>query len=389
MIVAAWWILAASVLVGAYAYVAYPLILGVAGLLVRRRPEPEVIGEWPLISITVPAYNEETAIARTLERILAADYPSDRRQVLVISDGSTDRTDEIVRGFADRGIELLRLPQRSGKTAAENAAWRHLRGDIVINTDASVQVHAGALKALARQFADPSIGVASSRDVSVASVADSANVGESRYVGYEMWVRALETRVYGIVGASGSLYAIRAALHRNLVPEALSRDFASAMIAREFGFRSVSVNDALCSVPRARSLRGEYRRKLRTMTRGLETLWYKRHLLNPFRYGRFAWMLLSHKLVRWLVPWSAVTGLAALALLSVEAAWARWALAMAGAFIGVGLAGWAVPEGRRIPAYLAVPAYVTSGVVAALHAWIKAVSGELNPVWEPTRRDPV
>jgi hypothetical protein len=175
----------------------------------------------------------------------------------------------------------------------------------------------------------------------------------------------------------------------HLVPEALSRDFAAALIAREHGFRTVSVADARCFVPRVASLRQEYRRKVRTITRGLETLFYKRHLLNPFRYGVFAWMLISHKVCRWLVPWAAVVALASIAALAVTDGWARWALGLAGLIGVLGTMGWLVPEGRRLPRVLAVPAFVIASNLAVLHSWINALRGDLNPIWEPTRREPV
>jgi cellulose synthase/poly-beta-1,6-N-acetylglucosamine synthase-like glycosyltransferase len=333
----------------------------------------------------VPGFNEERAIGATLEALLVTDYPADRRQVLVVSDASTDRTDEIVRGYAERGVELLRVAVRGGKTAAENAARSHLRGEIVINTDASVRIAPDALKPLITRFADPEVGVASGRDVSVAELSGDLNLGESRYVGYEMWVRDLETRVDSIVGASGCFYAIRKPLHMALVPGALSRDFASALIAREQGFRAVSVSEAVCFVPRIRSLRLEYRRKVRTMTRGLETLWFKRHLMNPVRYGRFAWMLASHKLIRWLAPWGLVLTVAGWLLLAATLGSVLAAMPLAAVAL-LAAAGWYWPERRRAPWIVAVPAYLVSGTVAALVAWSRALRGELNPVWEPTRR---
>ena len=277
------------------------------------------------------------------------------------------------------------MPVRGGKTAAENAAREHLRGEVVVNTDASVRIAPGALKPLIARFADPEVGVASGRDVSVARIQNDLNVGELRYVGYEMWVRDLETRMGSIVGASGCFYAIRRQLHMTLFPSALSRDFACALIAREQGFRAVSVNEAVCYVPRIQSLRREYRRKVRTLTRGLETLWFKRALLNPFRYGLFAWMLASHKLVRWLAPWALV--LAAVGWLLLAGAlhsWLLYAIFLVPPLLAV--CGWLWPEGRHAPRIVSVPAYVVSGIVAALDAWRRALSGELNPVWEPTRR---
>lgn len=371
--------------IAAYAYLGYPVLLKLISLLRPRPPVTREPAEWPSVSITIPAYNEERAIAATLDALLATDYPADRRQILVVSDASSDRTDEIVRGYADRGVELLRMPVRGGKTAAENAAREHLRGGIVVNTDASVRIAPGALKPLIARFADPEVGVASGRDVSVAQMNRDLNLGESGYVGYEMWVRDLETRVDSIVGASGCFYAIRKPLQMTLFPSALSRDFACALIAREQGYRAVSVNEAVCFVPRIQSLHREYRRKVRTLTRGLETLWFKRSLLNPFRYGLFAWMLASHKLVRWLAPWGLI--LAALGCLLLAAA-LRSAV-LAGVFVlplvfaGV---GWVWPENRRAPRVVAVPTYVVLGIIAALDAWLRALRGELNPVWEPTRR---
>jgi cellulose synthase/poly-beta-1,6-N-acetylglucosamine synthase-like glycosyltransferase len=378
-------LLAVSSGLALYTYLGYPALLKVLSLFRRAEPQ-QPLEEWPRISVMVPVYNEAAVIAATLERILAAEYPIDRRQILVVSDASTDGTHEIVERFADRGVELLRLPQRKGKTAAENAARPYLTGEIIVTTDASVRIHPDALKQLAAAFADPSVGVASGRDVSVANLDAPANAGEQTYVGYEMWVRDLETAVDGIVGASGCLYAIRADLHMHDVPEALSRDFASALTARAHGQRAVSVPAALCYVPRGVSLHREYARKVRTITRGLGTLLYKRALLNPLRTGLFAWMLFSHKVCRWLLPWALLLFVVALGTLALSSTWARAAF-VATCVVGLLAAiGWRWSERGRIPRLVALPAYVVAGNVAVLHAWLRVLGGRLAPVWEPTRR---
>ena len=379
-------VLVAATGLALYTYIGYPAIL--KALSVVRRPTRMLRdATWPRISIMVPVYNEAAVIAGTLERILAAEYPADRRQILVVSDASTDGTHEIVSRFAGRGVELLRLPQRRGKTAAENAARRHLTGDIVITTDASVRVHPEAIKNLVAAFADPTVGVASGRDVSVTNVDSPANAGEQTYVGYEMWIRDLETAVDGIVGASGCLYAIRAHLHMHDVPEALSRDFASALTARAHGMRAVSVPGALCYVPRGASLHQEYGRKVRTITRGIGTLLYKRALLNPWRTGLFAWMLFSHKVCRWLLPLALVLFVGALGVLALTVTWARVALGAAGAVALLAGAGWVwAGRGTRLPRIIALPAFVVASNVAVLHAWWRVLAGRLAPVWEPTRR---
>ncbi len=368
-----------------YTYIGYPLLLrlltvGRGSRLPATDPDP-----WPVVSISLPAYNEEASIGRTIESLLALDYPPDRRQIVVVSDASTDRTDEIVRSYADRGVELVRMPERGGKTAAENTAAAMLRGDIVVNTDATIRILPGALKPLVRAFQDPTIGVASGRDMSVGDVTSDANSGESGYVGYEMYVRDLETQFGSIIGASGCFYAIRRELHQALFPEALSRDFASALISREHGLRAVSVQDAVCLVPRAPSLQVEFRRKVRTMARGLDTLWYKRHLLNPFRFGRFAWMLASHKLARWLVFLTLPLALLGLFIWSLESLAGKVALGLAalGALAGVAGVRWPTSPPPRL---LGLAGFILASHVAGFLAWLKALRGERNPIWEPTRR---
>jgi hypothetical protein len=204
-----------------------------------------------------------------------------------------------------------------------------------------------------------------------------------------MWIRDLETAAGGIVGASGCYFASRTDLHREIVPEALSRDFAAPLVAQEHGYRAVSVPDAICYVPRSSSLRREYRRKVRTMSRGLQTLYYKRHLMNPLRHGRFAWMLISHKLIRWLVPWALLAGVIGAAIIPVHEAWARVPAAAVALLVAlVALIGWLRPEGW-LPRPAAAASYVVWGTVAALHAWVSALRGNLTPTWEPTRRDAV
>lgn len=371
-----------------YAYVGYPLLLYLAGRVRQRPQRPTDPARWPAVSFSIPMYNEARVAAELLESILAVDYPADRRQVLVISDASEDGTDEVVRQFADRGVELVRQPQRRGKSAGENMAAPHLRGDIVINTDASVRIRPDAVKELVRWFQDPTVGVASGRDVSVSRTATDDNRGEAGYVGYEMWVRQLETRLGTIVGASGCLYAIRRELVAHAFPEALSRDFASCLIAREHGFRAVSVDEAICYVPRARSLAGEYRRKVRTMVRGLQTLWFKRALLNPLRYGRFALFLNSHKLVRWLVFLTLPLSLAGLAWLAVDAWAARWLLALVLAGLAAGAMGIRWEAGQGAPRPLRILAFAVASCVAGVVAWLKAFAGHRAATWEPTRRTP-
>ncbi|HUF75308.1 MAG TPA: glycosyltransferase [Longimicrobiales bacterium] len=391
------WIVALALVLLGYAYAGYPLLLWLAGV-VRGREAVAVApgaGHWPLVSISVAAYNEEAQIRELIKSLLAIEYPRDRLQILITSDGSTDATDAIVSEYADQGVELLRMPERSGKTKAENAASERLRGEIIVNTDASTRILPHSLEPLIAAMRDPRVGCASGRDVSVSAggaAASEANIGESGYVGYEMAVRDLETRVSGIIGASGCFYAIRADLHRLPLPGTLSRDFAAALKAEEHGYRAVSVPAATCLVPRGASLRKEYRRKVRTIARGMRTLWHKRALLNPLRHPVFAWMLLSHKVSRWMLPWAAGVALLALGVLAVgapELLWPRVLLALALVVLALGAVGWMLADRPELPRILAAPAFLVAGNVAAAHALLRVLAGGEDALWEPTRREVV
>lgn len=380
-------LLALPVALFIYAYFAYP---GMLWMLSRFHQPASDLGdpaEWPIVTITVPAYNEEKRIRATIESLLRIDYPEDRRQILIASDGSTDGTDAIVRQFADRGVELVHVAPRGGKTNAENHAAPAMRGEIVVNTDASIRVHPLAVKALVRAFQDPTVGVASGRDVSVGDLEQEANRGESGYVGYEMWVRALETRLGSIVGASGCCYAARAAVQRTVLPGDLARDFASALIAHERGLRAVSVSGATCVVPRTTSLRTELRRKARTMAQGLETLWYFRRLATPLAGGvGFAFMLSSHKLARWLVYLAIPPALVGLAMLCVANPRALGVAALVIVVLAAGYAAFAWPEGKRVPLPLALCGFAVVSNVAGMLAWLKFLRRQRMPTWEPTQR---
>jgi hypothetical protein len=214
----------------------------------------------------------------------------------------------------------------------------------------------------------------------------SANVTEAGYVNYEMSVRDLETRTGGIVGASGSCYAIRADLHKIPLRDDLSRDFSSALTARLHGFRAESARDAVCFIPRTASLKAEYRRKVRTISRGMDTLYNRRQLLDPTCYGVFAWKLFSHKVCRWLLPISVVGGMVGLFLLAPSHLWARITLFAAAGLVMVALVGALWPSSRAMPRPISLVAFGVAANLAVLNALWRVVAGHQDHVWEPTRR---
>jgi cellulose synthase/poly-beta-1,6-N-acetylglucosamine synthase-like glycosyltransferase len=372
-------------LLGVYSYVAYPAILWLITRVPRARFRETPIEVWPSVTVTVPVYNAASNIRRTLQRLIELDYPRELIQILVMSDASTDGTDDVVREFAAAGVELVRSPERRGKTAAENAAVLLARGEIIVNVDATVEVPPASLKRLVAAFVDPSVGVASGRDVSVSSSRRNVAEGEVGYTGFEMWVRDLETAAGSIVGASGCFFAIRRDVHRDPLPPELSWDFASVLIARKLGYRSISVSDAVCLVPFTGEMRTEFRRKSRTMARGLSTLFHFAELMNPFRYGSFALMLLSHKLLRWLPYLLAPFALLALLVLASQTRLAAEALAVVTAGIVAGVLAIRQPRSKLARTFH-LAGFAVAVFTAGFLAWYDALRGERKVTWNPTPR---
>ena len=381
-------IAAAPIVTAIYAYVAYPAIIWAIAKMRPGRDGSWQNADWPAVTITVPVYNEVSSIRTTLERLLEVDYPKDRLQLIVLSDASNDGTDDIVRELGKRGVELLRAPTRRGKTAAENAAVAVARGDVIVNVDATVVIPPGSLKQLIRAFDDPTVGVASGRDVSVGAGDKHDTGAESSYTSYEMRVRDLETRAGSIVGASGCFYGIRRSIRVSPLPSGLSWDFASTLVAREQGYRSVSVPGAVCLVPRTAEIRSELRRKARTMARGISTLFHFRALMNPFKYGGFALMLISHKLFRWVPYLLLPAAILALALLATQSSVAGILLGMVVFGLVSGAAAIRYGSSIRFKPVTLV-GFVVAAVSAGFLAWVDALRGTHLVTWDPTPRPSV
>jgi cellulose synthase/poly-beta-1,6-N-acetylglucosamine synthase-like glycosyltransferase len=375
----------APALIAVYAYAVYPSILWIVAQLRRRAAAGDRTGAWPTVTITVPVYNAVASIRTTLTHLLDVDYPRELVQLLVLSDASDDGTDDVVREFAVRGIELLRSSARLGKTAAENAAVSAARGELIINVDATITVPASSLKHLVRAFDDPTVGVASGCDVSIGAGDRVGTKAESGYTSYEMWLRDLETKVGSIVGASGCFYGIRRRIRAEALPPELSWDFASTLVAKQQGYRSVSVPNAVCFVPRAADVQVEFRRKTRTMARGLSTLFHYRALMNPFRYGGFALMLVSHKLLRWLPFLLAPLAILALVVLAPQSNVAALALAAVALGLLVGT-GAITHRGSMGFKPVAGAGFIVAAAAAGFLAWRDALRGTRMVTWEPTPR---
>lgn len=371
-----------SLVLVVYTYAGYPLVLWALTRLRSRDARRQAI--YPAVSIIVAARNESDKIRRKIEHSLTLDYPKERLEILVASDASDDGTDDIVKEYAGRGVHLVRAPQRHGKEHVQGLALAVAGGDVIVFTDAATILEPDALKRLVENFADPSIGAVSSEDV----VVDAAGnpTGEGLYVRYEMWVRRLEGRFHSLVGLSGSCFAIRKELCVSW-PPALASDFMAALHAARAGYRSIADPSARGRFVAVGSAQAERRRKTRTFLRGITVLMTNLDLLNPFRHGRFAFQLGSHKLLRFVAPLLLLTALAVSGLSRGDSTLQALFWLQAG-FYGVGVASGAVPSLQR-HSVIRVAHFFTMVQWAMLMAWGKYALGQQQTTWEPSKRQEV
>lgn len=366
-----------------YTYVLFPVLLFARAWL---RPRPHAHGDGtPSVSIVIAARNEASTIGAKLENLLALDYPRERLEIVIASDGSTDGTEEIVRSYEEAGIRLLALPA-NGKAAALNAAVGASTGEILVFSDANSMYERDAVRMLVRPFADPSVGgVAGNQRYSAGDGADGTVVGERNYWSYDRALKMAESRAGNVVSATGAIYAVRRSLFRE-VPPGVTDDFVTSTAVIDQGYRLVFEPDAVAVEPPGASSDAEFKRKVRVMTRGLRGVWMTRSLLDPRRHGFYALQLASHKVLRRLMA-------APLAVIAVTAALltrrGRFYLAAALAqavlygFAAVGLVFGRTTLGRK--KVFALPAFFVLVNAASLHALSNLLRRRTIDRWEPTR----
>ena len=371
-----------SVAALAYTYVGYPVLLW---LVSRLRTRPVRRAQWtPDVSIIITAYNEERDLAAKLEHTLALDYPKERLEIIVASDCSSDRTDEIARGFASRGVRLHRQAERRGKTAAQNAAVELARGEIILFSDATTLYRPDVLRVMMPNFSDREVGCVAGRLVYVDPSQSSVGSGARSYWGYETFLKERESRINSLIGVSGCLYAVRRAAYVPMYDEACS-DFLIATKMVEQGLRTIYEPAAVCTEETNRRTDKELRMRVRVITQTFTDLWRHRSMLNPLRSGFYAVQLVSHKVLRYLVPLFLLLILAASAALARESLFYAASLAAQVLFYALAALGWAFERAGVHLRPLALPHYFVLANLASLVAFYKFLRGERYARWEPIR----
>src|ERR1700686_2148926 len=304
------WLSAAALL---YTYAGYPLLVAFVSAIRPRRVRR---GEFqPTVSVIITAYNEELALAAKLENTMALDYPGELLEIIVASDCSSDHTDKIARQFGPRGVRLHRQTERFGKTAAQNAAVEVARGEIILFSDATSHYQPNVIRTLMPNFADPSVGCVAGRLVYVDKLDSGVGRGARSYWNYETFLKTHESRACSLIGASGCLYAVRRSAYVPLYHKACS-DFIIATKMVEQGLRAVYEPDAICQEETNGRADKEMKMRVRVIAQTFTDLWRHRAMLNPFRNGFYAVQLLSHKVMRYFVPFFLMAIFAASAILT-------------------------------------------------------------------------
>ncbi len=364
-----------------YVYAGYPLLLAlVAAFSPRKRPQP---GYLPRLSVLIAAYNEEANIGRKVQQTLALDYPPDKLEVLVLSDGSTDRSDEIVASFTDPRVRLLRMQPRQGKTHAQNEGVRAATGEILVFSDATTIYHPQALRHLACNYEDSRVGAVSGRyQYFDAEGRSPTGLGTVAFWNYENLLKMLQSRIKTVTGCCGCIYSVRKSTYTDLADDVIS-DLVQPLRVIQKGYRVAFEDRALAYEETTKSTAEEFSMRVRVVTRGMRGILSVADILKPWKFGWVSFQLFSHKVLRWLVPFFLILLFGGnLALIGQPGYRILFVLQLF--FYVLALLSLAVPLHQRWKP-LGIPLYFCTLNAAALCSVFELVLGRHHATWETVR----
>lgn len=371
-------------LVPVYVYFGYPALLW---SLTRGKPARthRVDDIQPDVTLIISCYNEAGVIGAKLDNALALDYPADRLTVLVVSDGSDDGTDEIVHGYQDERITLIRQEGRLGKTMGLNLAMEQVSSDIVVFSDANAMYAPDAIRKLVRHFADESVGYVVGAALYTDGSEGASARNENLYWRYELAIKSMESRLHSVVGGDGAIYAIRSELWEPLQQRDIN-DFVNPLQIIAKGYRGVFDSEARCFEETAGDFDRELARKERIVNRSIRGLMRVKEVLLPWRTGVFSFEVLSHKLLRWLIPLFLLIGYAGSVLLAIAGRPLFVLIALSGGLLLLlALVGSRSSRKNELPAWLALPYYFVAVNWYAVRGIVKALQGQTQVTWSSAR----
>lgn len=366
----------------AYPYVGYAAVIW---LIARFRQDPYLMSDrLPTVTVLVAAYNEEDVIARKILNSLALDYPKDKLEILVVTDGCTDETDAVIRRYEDQGVRLLSRSQRQGKVNALNAAIPLAQGEIVVCSDANAFFDPQNLKLLVRHFGDPRVALVAG-EKRIREDGKAVSAGEGLYWRYESFLKRLDSSVSSALGATGEIFAIRRERFEPLPPDAVIEDFVLSMRYVMQGMRVVYEPAAISWEDASPSFREEFKRKVRIIAGGWQSVIWLRQLLSP-RYGLVAFQYLSHRVLRWMVvPFLLPLAFLANVMLASDPFYALL-LALQVTLYGAAAIGYHLQQRDIRWKVFYIPFYFVFLNVAALMGAYRYLTGRQPVTWEKVQR---
>lgn len=375
-----------TVLLLAYIYFGYPLTLY---LMAKIFPQRHHIDDefTPSVTLVISAYNEDKVIEAKIANALLLDYPARKMTIMVVSDCSTDRTDDIVLSFREQGVILVRSNTHRGKTFALNLAISRITSDIVVFSDANAMYDRNAIQRLARHFIDERIGYVVGHARYMENQQTAAGDSESTYWNIEIKMKEWESAFSSVVGGDGAIYAIRRHLYEPL-QETDINDFVNPLQIVAKGYRGIFDPEAWCTEKPAGQFNKEFSRKVRIANRSLNGLLRVPETCNPLKFPRFAWLIISHKLLRWFSPYIICFNL--LAALAVETgsfgdSHALALVALYAVFALLSLIGWWQDKRGQCHTIFYLPYYFVLMNIASAIGVLMRINGKVITTWETVR----
>jgi len=371
-------------LVPVYVYIGYPALLWI---FTRGKPAITHIREdrFPSVALIISCYNEAEVIREKLQNALELVYPEELLRIIVVSDGSDDGTDELVREFTDTRVKLIRQEGRLGKTMGLNLAMEQVSEEVTVFSDANAMYAPEAIAKLVRNLADPSVGYVVGAALYTDGSSGASAQNENLYWRYELAIKSMESRLHSVVGGDGAIYAIRTELWEPLQQQDIN-DFVNPLQIVAKGNRGVFDAEAKCFEETAGDFDREVARKERIVNRSIRGLMRVKATMNPLRSGVFSWQVISHKLLRWLIPLFLAIGAFGSAILALSG-YGLFQLISLGAvtLLLLAWAGYRTEDKNRLPMWLSLPYYFVMVNLYSLKGIIKALRGETHVAWSSAR----
>ncbi|PWJ38518.1 glycosyltransferase family 2 protein [Sediminitomix flava] len=379
-----------SIVIVIYAFVGYGVILyGLVKLKNFLFPRSVKYNEdyYPEVTFVVAAYNEEDCIEEKILNSLSLDYPKDKIKYLFVTDGSTDRTNEIIKNYEEVTLEFS--PERKGKIAAVNRIMKLIESPIVIFSDANTTLNKEAILNIVRHFQYPTVGaVAGEKRIIQAEEGDASNAGEGIYWKYESKLKELDSELYSTMGAAGELFAIRNDLYTEMESDALIEDFLMTMRIAAQGYKVVYEKEATASETSSMNIKEEFKRKVRISAGGIQAVIRLVPLLNFFKFGILTFQYISHRAIRWtLSPLALPIILITNSLLHFEVGgfYSFLWYAQVTFYLLAGL-GWVFEKRKIRSKILFMPFYFIMMNYSVFLGYFRLVKGSQSVVWDKAKR---